>query len=93
MPGELVRAGKPPPAILPVADERPLSGVGAIMSFQVRGFEVVLAATLVRAFVHPSSDRRLNGGLRRRQQYQLSRDQFAVGTQVEGAVRRQKFRS
>ena len=46
---ELIGPGKPPPAILPVADERLLAGVAPHVGFEVARLGVHLAASGERA--------------------------------------------
>ena len=51
VPGELVTAGEPPAAVLPLADVGLLPRVGAEVRLQVRGLGVGLAAVAVFARV------------------------------------------
>lgn len=55
--GQLVRAGKATAAVRPLAVERPLAGVDALVRLQVARFEVVFATVRVITLVNASSFR------------------------------------
>lgn len=79
--GQFIRTRKPPPTVLPVTDEGTFARVGSCVGFQVGGFEVVLAAALVGAFVDAAAKGDgCRGGLWRCEEEDLGWDEggFAV---------------